>query len=165
MSLGKFFSEKKNSRIALITACGEKKNLKPMEAYKLYRSSRIRAVYNRRRGNDMYLLSAKNGLVGAHEIMEPYDRLMNDERAHELVPYVEKRIAPYDYVVYFKGGAREVYLNCIKEACKRLGKILVTLGYAFMGGINDLPKIISMIRRGEWEKIQEIEHAEVLFFN
>ena len=165
MSFDNVFGENKNIKIALITACGEKKNLLPMEAYKLYRSSRIRAIYNRRHGSDMYILSAKYGLVGTHEIIEPYDQLMDNQRANDLVPYVEKRIEPYDYVVFFKGGAREIYLSCVIEACKRLGKILVALGYAFMGGINDLPKIISMIRRGEWDNIQEIEHVDVLFFN
>lgn len=154
-------SGERKTRIALITACGEKKNPQPMVAYKLYRSSRIRAVYNRRNGSDMYILSAEYGLVDAHKVIEPYDRVMDERRARELVPSVTEKLRNYEYVIFFKGGARSSYLSCVEEACRTLGKTLVTFGYAFMGGINDLPKIIAFIDQGFWEKILEIEHAKV----
>lgn len=157
-------NEMQKPRIALITACGAKKNPQPMEAYKLYRSSRIKAVYNRRGSSDMYVLSAEYGLVGAHEKIEPYERVIDEKRAQEMVPTVTQKLKIYDYVIFFKGGARKAYFYCIRESCKRLGKTLVTLGYAFMGGINDLPKIISMLMRGDWEKIRKIDHVDIFNF-
>jgi len=155
---------KSRSRIALITACGAKKRTNPMEAFQLYRSSRIKAVYNRRGICDMFILSSEYGLIGAHQIIAPYGRIMDKERAIELIPSVAKKLQSYDNVIYFKGGARKAYLYCVEEACRRAGKMLVTLGYANMGGINDLPNIISLVVRGNLEKIQDIEHAKVYFF-
>lgn len=164
MSLDIFLGEiMKQPNIALITACGAKKHSQPMEAYKLYRSPRIKAVYNRRDNTDMYILSAKYGLVGAHEAIEPYNRIMDDERAKELVPSVAEKIEIYDYIIFFKGGARKSYLNCMKEASNKARKTLITLGFANMGGINDLPQIIDFANRKKWSKILEIEHTEIYY--
>ena len=152
---------KSRSRIALITACGEKKRTNPMEAFQLYRSSRIKAVYNRRGDCDMFILSAEYGLIEANQIIAPYERILDEARAVELIPSVAKKVQDFDNVIFFKGGARKVYLLCVEEACRRAGKKLVTLGYANMGGINDLPNIIAFVDQSNWEKIQEVDHAKV----
>lgn len=152
-------------RVLIVTACGAKKNPRPMPAYKLYKSSRIKAVYNRRSGNDMCILSAEYGLVNAHKSIKPYERVMDERCAKELVPSVAKKLKNYDYVIFFKGGAREAYLSCIKAACRSAGKTLVTLGYANMGGINDLPQVIEFAEREEWGEIHKIRHADTHKFS
>ena len=152
-------------KVLIVTACGAKKNPGPMPAYRLYKSSRIKAVYNRRCGSDMCILSAEYGLVNAHKTIKPYERVMDEQRAEELVPSVTKKLKNYDCVIFFKGGAREAYLSCIKAACRRAGKTLVTLGYANMGGINDLPQVIEFAEREEWEEIHKIGHADTHKFS
>jgi len=136
-------------RILVSTACGAKKHHSPLPAYRLYKSSRIRAVYNRRNGLDMCILSAEYGLVDAQRIIKPYERVMDDKRAEELVSGVAQKLQTYDCVIFFKGGARKHYLSCIQAACDKAGKPLVTLGYANMGGINDLPKVINSISKSK----------------
>ena len=111
------------SKSALIAACGAKKREKPMEAYRLYRSSRIKAVYNRRGDCDMFILSSEYGLIGAHQIIAPYERIMDEARTIELLPSVVEKLQSYDNVIYFKGGARKAYLYCVEEACRRAGKM------------------------------------------
>lgn len=133
-------------KILVLTACGGKKKNRSMPAYKLYRSSRIKAVYNRRCGHDMGILSAQYGLVNAQEIIEPYARVMDEKRALELIPSVAEKVKDYDCVVFFKGGARKSYITCIRGACDKAKKALRLLGFANMGGINDLPQVIKICK-------------------
>lgn len=142
-------------KILVLTACGGKKRPGAMPAYKLYKSSRIKAVYNRRCGHDMGILSSEYGLVNANEIIKPYERVMDEKRAIELIPQVTKKIKDYDCVIFFKGGARRCYLTCIEKVCEKAGKSLITLGFANMGGIRDLPKIIESADREGSEKSSE----------
>lgn len=109
----------------------------------------------------MFILSAEHGLKGADEIYGPYDQIMDEQRAKELVPSVSEKLEPYDYVVFFRGGARETYLKCIKDACEIISKPLISLGFAFMGGINDLPKVISIIKKSTWDEITNFPHVEL----
>jgi hypothetical protein len=152
-------------KVLIVTVCGAKKNPRPMPAYKLYKSARIKAVYNRRSGCDMGILSAEYGLVRAHDVIEPYERLMDEKRAEELAPFVAEKLKEYDCIIFFKGGARKTYLSCIKAACKKIGRTLVALGYANMGGINDLHKVIELIKLRRYSEIPRIEHAEVYEFD
>ena len=150
-------------KILIATACGAKKNREPMAAHRLYKSARIKAVYNRRLGNDMGILSAEHGLLDAQEITEPYERIMDEKRALELIPSVAEQVREYDCVIFYKGGARKSYMTCIKGACEKAKKTLVLLGFANMGGINDLPKAIELVSEGEWSEISNLHHAEVLY--
>ncbi len=152
-------------KVLVVTACGAKKNSQSLQAYKLYKSTRIKAVYNRRGSCDMSILSAKYGLVDAHEVIEPYEQVINEERAKELVPTVALKLKDYDYVVFFKGGARRAYLSYMRSACESARKNLVTLGYANMGGINDLPQVLEFLRQEDWERIHRIKHARVYEFS
>ena len=148
-------------KVLIVTACGAKKNPEPVPAYKLYKSSRVKAVYNRRCGSDMCILSAEYGLVDVHKTIEPYERVMDERRAEELVPLVAKKLQSYDCLIFFKGGARKAYMSCIKTACEKAGRTLVAFGYANMGGINELPRIIEFVRQSKWIEIQSIRHAEI----
>ena len=131
--------------ILIVTACGAKKHSEPMEAYKLYKSARIKAVYNRRQGCDMAILSAKYGLVDVHDIIEPYDEVMCENRSYELSTLIVNDLIKYDYIIFYKGGAKKSYVICIENACRKAKKPLITFGYANMGDINLLPKILNNI--------------------
>lgn len=151
-------------RILIVTACGGKKQNEAMPAWKLYKSPRIRAVYNRTMGHDMCVLSSKYGLIKADKVIRPYEAIMDEERAKKFVKQATKMINRYDYVVYFKGGARKEYLDCIKEACQNAGKTLIVLGYANMGGINDIPRVLQQVEKGDLNNIWRTKHVEIIKF-
>ena len=129
-------------KYAVITACGNKKQSLPSPAWQLYKSPRIKAVYNRKGSHDMFILSAKYGLVKAEQIIEPYNRIMDDSRCEELVPGIKKIIENYDVVIFFKAGSRKLYEQCILKSCEMANVRVISFGFGFMGGINDLPKYL-----------------------
>ena len=129
-------------KIAIVTACGNKKHTVPLPAWKIYKSSRIKAVYNRRNNHDMYILSAEHGLLFSEKTIAPYDRIMDESRAKELVITLLPTIRDYDAIIFYKGGSGKLYEQCIKSACKQANKEFISFGYAFLGDINQLPKII-----------------------
>jgi hypothetical protein len=152
------------TKLLIVTACGTKKTAIPQKARDLYRSSRIKAVYNMSSNNDMAILSSEYGLVDAGEIIKPYDRTMDEERAKHLIPCIIKDIKDYDVIVFFRGGARKAYLTCIKAACEEAGKPLVIFGFANMGGINNLPKIIELLHKDRLQELSRIEQAEIFLY-
>ncbi|MGQ4916064.1 MAG: DUF6884 domain-containing protein [Candidatus Asgardarchaeia archaeon] len=131
-------------RIAVVTACGRGKKNYPTKAYKLYKSSRIKAVYNLKNNTDMYILSAKYGLIHAEEVIEPYDEVMTEDKAIQLTPSVAEKLKGYDFVIFFKAGARKEYLNCIHQACKLANVNLIAFGYGNMGDVRKLPDLITI---------------------
>jgi hypothetical protein len=126
----------------IVTACGAKKNDQPMEAWKLYKSPRIRLIHQRKGEYPMAILSAKYGLIDSEEIIEPYDQKMDQIRAQELVPVIVEKVREYDKIVFFKGGSSKPYLECIGAACERASVDFAPFGYANMGDINDLEKYL-----------------------
>ena len=130
------------TKICIVTACGNKKHEIPKPAWKIYKSSRIKAVYNRRNNHDMYILSAEHGLLPSEKIIQPYNRIMDEQRSKELISDMVPIIQKYDTVIFFKAGARKLYEQCIESACKKADKKIISFGYAIMGDINKLPEII-----------------------
>ena len=130
--------------MALVTACGAKKEDTPQPAGRLYKSSRIRHLYKRSKelGLPFYILSAKYGLINADSIIEPYDRIMTPERAAELLPQVKDTIKDFDLIIFYKGGARKEYRELIERACKETGTQLISFGYGNMGDIGELENIL-----------------------
>ena len=135
-------------KISIITACGNKKNDEPLPAWQLYKSPRIKAIYNRKKNHDMYILSAEHGLVRAEQILAPYNRIMDEKRCQELIPKLKEILKNYDAVVYFKGGARSLYHKCLQQACDQCNVKLVSFGFANMGGINELQDKIKLAETG-----------------
>ncbi len=133
-------------KIAIITACGNKKEPIPLPAHKLYKSPRIKTIYNRRQGHDMFILSAEHGLIPADKIIRPYNRLMDEQRCDELIPHVAESLQKYDVVIYFRGGSGLPYKRCVTEACDLAGVELDAFGSRMMEGIRDLSE---KIRRAE----------------
>jgi hypothetical protein len=134
-------------KILIVTACGKRKDTVPQPAWKLYKSPRIRAVYNRRNGHDMAILSSKYGLVYADEIIEPYEEVLTKQRTKELLPQVSLRIKNYDCVLYYRGGAGKEYFNLIKAACEQADKTLILFGYKNLGDINEIPTAIDLVEQ------------------
>lgn len=130
-------------KICVITACGNKKEGTPLPAWRIYKSSRIKAVYKRKGKEDMYILSAEHGLLPAEKIIKPYNRLLDTHRANKLLPKIESTIKKYDKIIYFKAGARKLYEECLKTACNNMGVKIESFGFGFMGGINELENKIS----------------------
>ena len=141
-------------KIVIVTACGSKKENSPHPAWRLYTSSRIRYLYKKSKelGYPFYILSAKYGLVHSEDILEPYDEILTEERAKDLVPQVAEVLRNFEIVVYYRGGARTMYLYLIKEASKIAGTRLVSFGYANMGDINKLEAIIQELKGGDLVK-------------
>jgi len=149
-------------KVLLVTACGRKKENTRLPAHKLYKSSRIKAVYKRSYGYDMCILSAQYGLIDANEEIEPYDMLMTRDRCQELLPDIRSTIQQYDYILFFKGGAPQIYEDCMISTCESAKKSLVVLGFGNMGGIRDLTTALSLLKQGRIEKIKEISHAKLI---
>ena len=131
-----------SKKTCIVTACGNKKHDKPMRAWQLYTSPRIKAVYNRKMNKDMYILSAEHGLLFSENVIGPYDRIMDEHRSaeliHDMIPIIQK----YDTVIFFKGGAGKLYRQCIQTACDKANSKMISVGYANLGDIGKLPEII-----------------------
>ena len=125
-------------KVCVVTACGNKKQSIPMPAWKLYKSPRITAVHNRKGNHDMYILSAEHGLLPSEKITKPYNRVIDEQRCLELIPKLKPIIKNYDTIIFFKAGARNLYEKCLKSACDESNVKLISFGFGFMGGINEL---------------------------
>ena len=136
-------------KVSVITACGNKKNDIPLPAWQLYKSARIKAVYNRKGKYDMYILSAEHGLVPAEKVIAPYNRIMDEKRAEELIPKLKEQIKNYEVIVFFKAGARAIYEKCIAKACEESGVKLISFGSRSMQGINELESKIRLAEDGK----------------
>jgi len=137
-------------KVALVTACGAKKETTPQPAGSLYKSSRIRHIYKKSKelGIPLYILSAKYGLINADTIIEPYDKVMTPERAAGLLPQAKEVIKNFDVIIFYKGGARKEYRELIEKACEETGTRLISFGYGNMGDIGKLDKILEEIKNG-----------------
>ena len=137
--------------ILLITACGSKKENKSLPAGQLYKSSRIRYLYKRSKELNIpfFILSAKYGLVNSEEVIEPYEEIMTYERCNllkEKIKQVLQKLKP-KVVIYYKGGARKEYLECIKSICNELNIPIKPFGFQIMGDIHKLKEVLDNARR------------------
>jgi len=131
-------------KVALITACGGKKEERPTFAGELYKSARIRHLYRRSKELKVpfFILSAKYGLVNGDEVIEPYEAVMDGERCRELKKQIVKVLRGFDAVVYFRGGARKDYYDCLKEAAEEAGVEFYSFGRGNMGEIGRLEEVL-----------------------
>lgn len=132
-------------KILVATACGAKKRPGKHKAVDLYLSPRIRAVYNRRSGCGMAILSSKYGLVDSQEIIENYEEILTVERYRILLPQVIDYVKRYDVIVYFKAGVSSIYFELINEASRIAKRSILHFGYGFMAEVNKIPSVISDI--------------------
>ncbi|HII95166.1 MAG TPA: hypothetical protein HA367_05485 [Candidatus Methanofastidiosum sp.] len=140
-------------KILLATACGAKKNKGKMPAIDLYKSSRIKAVYNRRNGADFAVLSAKYGLLYPDKIIKDYEQVLDFKGVKKLIPQVTEFINKYELIVFFKGGSREEYRELIKQASEAINKPLVLIGNRNQEDIGKLEELLVKCTKGDLEKI------------
>lgn len=103
-------------------------------------------MYNAAGGVPMYILSAEHGLIEAHQRLLPYQRVMDDERAHHLASQAAEVMRKYDWFVFFKGGSRSAYALCMRLASSMSGVPLVLVGYANMGHFRECITIALELR-------------------
>lgn len=143
-------------KVLLATACGAKKNKGKMPAIDLYKSSRIKAVYNRKNGADFAVLSAKYGLLYPDRIIKDYEQVLDSRGMHKLMPQVIEFIDKYELIVFFKGGSREEYRELIKNASDAINKPLILIGNRNQEDIGKIGELLSKCTKGDLEKIDEI---------
>lgn len=143
-------------KILLATACGAKKNKGKMPVIDLYKSSRIKAVNNRRDGADFAVLSAKYGLLYSDKIIKDYEQVLDLKGVKKLIPQVTEFIYKYELIVFFKGGSREEYRELIKQASEAINKPLILIGNRNQEDIGKLEELIARCTKGDLEKIAEI---------
>lgn len=143
-------------KILLATACGAKKNKGRMPAIDLYKSSRIKAVNNRRDGADFAVLSAKYGLIYPDRVIKDYEKILDSKGVKKLIPQVTEFIKIYDLIVFFKGGSRGEYRDLIKSASEMANKPLVMIGNRNQEDIGKLEELLLRCTKGDLEKINDI---------
>ena len=143
-------------KVLLATACGAKKNKGKMPAIDLYKSSRIKAVYNRRDGADFAVLSAKYGLLYSDRIIKDYEQVLDSKGVNKLKSQVIEFIDKYDLIVFFKGGSREEYRDLIKQASEAINKPLILIGNRNQEDIGKIEELLLKCTIGDLEKIGEI---------
>ncbi len=143
-------------KVLIATACGAKKNKGKMPAIDLYKSSRIKAVYNRRDGADFAVLSAKYGLIYPDSIIKDYEQILDLKGVKKLLPQVIEFIDKYELVVFFKGGSREEYRELIKKASNQIKKPLILIGNRNQEDIGKLDELLIRCTEGNLDKIYEI---------
>jgi len=133
--------------VVLITACGNKKEDEPKEAGKLYKSPRIRHLYKRSKELNIpfYILSAKYGLISGDEIIGPYNEIMDKDKCKILEKQISQILKNFDVIIYYKGGARKEYYNCLEKLSKKLNKRCISFGYGNMGDIGKLEEIMRRV--------------------
>lgn len=143
-------------KILLATACGAKKNIGKMPALDLYKSSRIKAVYNRRNGADFAVLSAKHGLLYHDTVIKHYEAILDSKGAKKLLPKVIDFIKDYDAVIFFKGGSRQEYRDLIKQAASEINKPIILIGNRNQEDIGKLREVILECTQGRLKEIENI---------
>lgn len=151
--------------ILVVTTCGARKHNEPKPAWQLYKSPRIRAVYNRKNRHDMCILSTKYGLVDAETTIEPYEETLTEQKAAQLICQMVEKINGYDCIMYYKGGAGKAHFNLMREACERARKTLVSFGYKYMGGINELPNVLQLVERDQPDRNLSVNRHKRLHYD
>jgi hypothetical protein len=75
-------------------------------------------------------------VIDVEEVIEPYEQVLTKERAEELLKQVAEKIEPYDWIVYFRGGASEEYYNLLELACYIAFKHFISFGHKHLGEID-----------------------------
>lgn len=143
-------------KILLATACGGKKNKGRMAAIDLYKSSRIKAVYNRRGDADFAVLSAKYGLIRPDKILKDYEQVLDSKGAKKILPQLIDFIRPYDLVIFFKGGSRQEYREVITEASNAINKRLILIGNRNQEDIGKLEELVSKCINGDFYNLENL---------
>jgi len=150
-------------KVALTTACGGKKRDGEWPACELYLSSRIKAFCNRRReiGTAFYILSAEYGLIHSEQRIRSYQRVMDLERARKLAPQIAEVMKQYDWLVYFKGGSRDEYAQCVRWASDVCNVPVALIGFKIMGEFQECLHLAERLYNGEVPQPGQFRSLEI----
>ncbi len=150
-------------KVLLATACGAKKNKGRMPAINLYKSSRIKAVYNRKNGADYAILSAKYGLLYPDTIIKNYEQILDSKGMKKLLPKIIDFISKYEIIVFFKGGSREEYRELMKQAADAVHKPLILIGNRNQEDIGKIEELLVRCERDDLKNIEQIAPSTEIY--
>ncbi|MCC7573699.1 MAG: hypothetical protein KO464_10025 [Candidatus Methanofastidiosum sp.] len=150
-------------KVLLATACGAKKNKGRMPAINLYKSSRIKAVYNRKNGADYAILSAKYGLLYPDTIVKDYEQILDSKGMKKLLPKVIDFISKYEIIVFFKGGSREEYRELMIQAADAEHKPLILIGNRNQEDIGKIEELLVRCERNDLKNIEQIAPSTEMY--
>ena len=100
----------------VIIACGKKKRTVPSMAHLLYTGSYFKLTLQCAKRwtslDNVYIFSAKYGVIHSRSIIEPYEQILNRTGSVAL-NQVREQMGYIDGVVYYLGGSG--YLNMLRQ--------------------------------------------------
>jgi len=100
----------------VIIACGKKKRTVPSMAHLLYTGSYFKLTLQCAKRwtslDNVYIFSAKYGVIHSRSIIEPYEQILN-RTGSVTVNEVREQMGYIDGVVYYLGGSE--YLNMLRQ--------------------------------------------------
>lgn len=137
-----------NNNILVITGCSKKKGTKPAAAETLYQGQFFKGVvqYTKRNGCDLWILSAKHGLVPSTEIIAPYQKRIESKRdveelrritRHKIMDFLEN----YDTIFLLMGS---IYRDVFEEFLTN-PKIISARDDRGNGGFNQLAVLLNKV--------------------
>ena len=100
----------------VIIACGKKKRTVPSMAHLLYTGSYFKLTLQCAKRwtslDNVYIFSAKYGVIHSRSIIEPYEQILN-RTGSVTVNEVREQMGYIDGVVYYLGGSG--YLNMLRQ--------------------------------------------------
>lgn len=137
----------KEERIFLV-GCSANKKDGFWNAEDLYTSSRITFAKNlsRETNTNLYILSAKFGIVSNNTLLPNYDLKMDENISNFLYPKVLKqlRLKKISEIVFFKAGINKYYYELMQKACNELNINLTAIGTGCMGGAKEIKEILKV---------------------
>jgi len=115
----------------------------------LYESPRIKALYARKEGFPLYILSAEYGLVDCEEVRASYDRRMDRERAEQLARQVAQVMGCYEWLVFFNAQTPYEYDLCLERASDICGVSVAFIGWWPLGGLSECLLVARRLSHGE----------------
>lgn len=135
-----------------LVGCSAKKHNGLYYAEDLYNSTRIKwaknLAYADETKSNLYILSAKYGIVSGKTILPNYDVIMTEQISKELYPKVLRQLilSNINEIVFFKAGINKNYYELIKKACDDLKIKLIDIGTGCMGGSKEIENILKVYK-------------------
>lgn len=131
-----------------LIGCGSDKKNGFHNAEDLYTSSRIswarNLAYSEETKCDLYILSAKYGIVSGKTLLPNYNLMMNSDIADSLYPKVLKQLSLNNVseILFFKASLNKNYISLVEKVAKDLNVKLTAIGYNIMGGAKEIKEIL-----------------------
>lgn len=137
-----------DSKKIFLVGCGAKKQNGFHSAEDLYESSRItwakNLAYNDETKCNLFILSAKYGIVSGKTLLFNYDLMMDDSIADALYSKVARqlRLNNVNEILFFKGSLNKSYIKLVEKVTRELDIKLTAIGTGCMGGAKEVKEIL-----------------------